>query len=39
MVDYEEIHLTLSKYVVNLAQAAQELVNLANAKGGKEISQ
>jgi serine/threonine protein phosphatase PrpC len=33
MVDDEEIHLTLSKYSVNLLQAAQELVNLANAKG------
>ena len=36
MVDDEEIHLTLSKYSANLVQAAQELVNLANAKGGKD---
>lgn len=36
MVDDEEIHLTLSKYSANLAQAAQEMVNLANAKGGKD---
>jgi len=36
MVDDEEIHLTLSKYSVNLAQAAQALVDLANAKGGKD---
>ncbi len=36
MVDDEEIHLTLSKYSANLVQAAQELVDLANAKGGKD---
>lgn len=36
MVDDEEIHLTLSKYSVNLAEAGQALVNLANAKGGKD---
>lgn len=36
MVDDEEIHLTLSKYSANLVQAAQELVSLANAKGGKD---
>jgi len=36
MVDDEEIHLTLSKYSANLAQAAEELVRLANAKGGKD---
>jgi len=36
MVDDEEIHLTLSKYSANLVQAAEALVNLANAKGGKD---
>jgi len=36
MVDDEEIHLTLSKYSANLVQAAEELVSLANAKGGKD---
>lgn len=36
MVDDEEIHLTLSKYSANLAQAAEELVRLANVKGGKD---
>jgi PPM family protein phosphatase len=36
MVDDEEIHLTLSKYSVNLPEAAQALVSLANAKGGKD---
>ena len=36
MVDDEEIHLTLSKYSANLVQAAEELVRLANAKGGKD---
>jgi PPM family protein phosphatase len=36
MVEDEEIHLTLSKYSVNLAEAGQALVNLANAKGGKD---
>ncbi len=36
MVDDEEIHLTLSKYSVNLVQAGDELVRLANAKGGKD---
>jgi PPM family protein phosphatase len=36
MVDDEEIHLTLSKYSANLANAANELVRLANAKGGKD---
>jgi len=36
MVNDEEIHLTLSKYSANLAQAAQELVHLANSKGGKD---
>lgn len=36
MVDDEEIHLTLSKYSANLAQAADELVRLANEKGGKD---
>ena len=36
MVDDEEIHLTLSKYSVNLAEAAQELVRLANESGGKD---
>ncbi len=36
MVDDEEIHLTLSKYSVNLAEAGQALVDLANAKGGKD---
>jgi len=36
MVDDEEIHLTLSKYSANLVQAGEELVRLANAKGGKD---
>jgi PPM family protein phosphatase len=36
MVDDEEIHLTLSKYSANLAEAADQLVRLANAKGGKD---
>jgi protein phosphatase len=36
MVDDEEIHLTLSKYSANLAQCADELVRLANNKGGKD---
>ncbi len=36
MVDDEEIHLTLSKYSANLVLAANELVALANAKGGKD---
>ncbi len=36
MVNDEEIHLTLSKYSANLAQAANELVNLANNNGGKD---
>jgi protein phosphatase len=36
MVDDEEIHLTLSKYSANLAHSAEELVRLANAKGGKD---
>jgi serine/threonine protein phosphatase PrpC len=36
MVDDEEIHLTLSKYSANLAEAAIELVRLANEKGGKD---
>ena len=36
MVDDEEIHLTLSKYSANLIQAAEQLVDLANRKGGKD---
>ncbi len=36
MVEDEEIHLTLSKYSANLAQAADQLVQLANSKGGKD---
>ncbi len=36
MVGDEEIHLTLSKYSANLAQASDELVRLANTKGGKD---
>ncbi len=36
MVGDEEIHLTLSKYSANLAQASDELVRLANSKGGKD---
>ena len=36
MVDDEEIHLTLSKYSVNLGEAGQAVVDLANAKGGKD---
>ncbi len=36
MVKDEEIHLTLSKYSANLVQAAEELVQKANANGGKD---
>ena len=36
MVEDEEIHLTLRKNSANLAEAAQELVRLANEKGGKD---
>jgi protein phosphatase len=36
MVNDEEIHLTLSKYSANLVQAADNLVQLANSKGGKD---
>jgi len=36
MVADEEIHLTLSKYSANLLQAAEELVRLANSKGGRD---
>ncbi|MGH8598847.1 MAG: Stp1/IreP family PP2C-type Ser/Thr phosphatase, partial [Gammaproteobacteria bacterium] len=36
MVNDEEIRLTLSKYSANLVQAAHELVQLANAGGGKD---
>jgi len=36
MVNDEEIHLTLSKYSANLVEAADHLVKLANAKGGKD---
>ncbi|MBM2829782.1 MAG: PPM-type phosphatase protein [Gammaproteobacteria bacterium] len=36
MVNDEEIHLTLSKYSANLVQAANDLVQLANSKGGKD---
>jgi len=36
MVKDEEIHLTLSKYSANLLQAADNLVQLANSKGGKD---
>ena len=36
MVNDEEIHLTLSKYSANLVQAAANLVQIANAKGGKD---
>jgi protein phosphatase len=36
MVNDEDIRLTLSKYSANLLQAAQELVDLANAEGGKD---
>lgn len=36
MVNDEEIHLTLSKYSVNLAQTAEELVKFANKRGGKD---
>ncbi|MDA0821957.1 MAG: Stp1/IreP family PP2C-type Ser/Thr phosphatase [Proteobacteria bacterium] len=36
MVDDEEIRLTLSKYSSNLAEAAHELVRLANESGGKD---
>jgi len=36
MVNDEEIHLTLSKYSANLVQAAENLVQLANNKGGKD---
>jgi Serine/threonine protein phosphatase len=36
MVNDEEIHLTLSKYSANLSQTADNLVQLANNKGGKD---
>ena len=36
MVDDTEIHLTLKKFSGNLNRAAQELINLANAGGGKD---
>ena len=36
MVKDEEIHLTLSKYSANLVQAADNLVQQANSKGGKD---
>jgi protein phosphatase len=36
MVNDEEIHLTLSKYSANLVQAAENLVQLANSKGGRD---
>ncbi|MSR13901.1 MAG: Stp1/IreP family PP2C-type Ser/Thr phosphatase [Gammaproteobacteria bacterium] len=36
MVDDEEIRLTLSKYGGNLVQAAHELVQQANASGGRD---
>ena len=36
MVTDEEIRLTLSKYSANLLDAGQELIRLANEKGGKD---
>lgn len=36
MVNDEEIHLTLSKYSVNLVTAVEKLVQIANSKGGKD---
>jgi protein phosphatase len=36
MVGDEEIHLTLSKYSGNLLGAGEELVRLANSKGGRD---
>lgn len=36
MVDDEEIRLTLSKYSGNLVRAAEELIRMANANGGKD---
>lgn len=36
MVVDEEIHLTLRKYSANLVQAGNQLVRLANSKGGKD---
>ncbi len=36
MVKDEEIHLTLSKYSANLADAAAKLVEMANEYGGKD---
>jgi len=36
MVDDEEIRLTLRKYSANLVQSAQQLVRLANQKGGRD---
>jgi protein phosphatase len=36
MVDDTEIHLTLKKFSDNLNRAAQELIDLANAHGGKD---
>ena len=38
MVGDEEIHLSLNKYSINLVQAAEELVRMANAKGARTIS-
>ncbi len=36
MVDDTEIYLTLKKYNDNLNRTAQELVNIANSRGGKD---
>lgn len=36
MVEDTEIHLTLEKFSDNLNRAAQELIDLANARGGKD---
>ncbi len=36
MVDDTEIHLTLEKFSDNLNRAAQELIDLANTRGGKD---
>ncbi|MCP5145613.1 MAG: Stp1/IreP family PP2C-type Ser/Thr phosphatase [Gammaproteobacteria bacterium] len=36
MVNDEEIRLTLSKYYANLPEAGRELIQMANANGGKD---
>jgi serine/threonine protein phosphatase PrpC len=36
MISNEDIHLTLSKYISNLVDGANELIRLANENGGKD---